>query len=201
MPTWLSALDCSWMKAYVNVRLVVVAACVAAATGTSIFLGGSAIRKTSHSCSNVRDRAATAGCLYCYENRKGRASHKGHRYYRGFTKKTYYTGDPTMKRPAETTAPGGAAPSATDDRFLKLYPTLHTYMTDTTWEDGTSREVSSLSVFVEDGRWKIAINDKDLRRSVYVTGGTFLEAMQAAEKAVASSGCDWRAWNKATKKR
>jgi len=75
------------------------------------------------------------------------------------------------------------------------------FLTDVAYDDGTPRELSTISLFVEDGMFKAALNDKDMRRSLYVTAESMLGALGALEATLLRGGGDWRPWNKATKKK
>lgn len=106
-----------------------------------------------------------------------------------------------MKRPDMKNTDKSEHVPVADDGFTKKYPTLHMYLTDAAWEDGSSRECSTISLFVEEGRFKAAMNDKALKRSVYVAADTLTGVLQALEKAVGSPEADWRAWGKNTRKK
>lgn len=106
----------------------------------------------------------------------------------------------SMKKPTSD-SPKGKGQAAADTKFAEKFPTILEYLTDAKWEDGTDREVSSVTVFVEDGYFKLALNDKDLRRSLYVTGETLEKALLALEKGLNGQTADWRAWNARTKKK
>lgn len=97
------------------------------------------------------------------------------------------------KPPLETTSAGTSVPLS-DEGFMKKHPVLYEYLTDVKWDDGTAREPSTLSLFVEDGRFKAALNDKAMRRSLYVSGDRFQDAILALEKALTGQTPDWRVW-------
>lgn len=99
-----------------------------------------------------------------------------------------------MRRPAASIPPDGSAHQVSDEDFRKRFPTIMEYLTEVTWEDGTARESSTVTTFIEDGLFKCALNDRDGHRSLYVTGDTFKKAMEALEKAVSGTAADWRAW-------
>lgn len=101
-----------------------------------------------------------------------------------------------MKRPNDVTPEGVPQAVASDEKFLRKYPEITAYLSDTSWEDGAAREPSALSVFIEGGMFKVAMNDKDLRRSLYISGVTFEAAMASLETALGKSQADWRSWVK-----
>lgn len=108
---------------------------------------------------------------------------------------------PYVKKPIVSEASGGSKLALADEASLKKYPTLVEYLTTLRWEDGTDRKPSSLSIFVEDGAWKVAVNDKDLQRSLYISGETLQDALGSVEKALRGENADWRAWNAAKGKK
>lgn len=101
-----------------------------------------------------------------------------------------------MKRPENVAkaSKGKGVASCPDADLVKRYPNLIEYLTVTEFEDGSSRERSVLSVFVEDGRVKVCLNDKELERSGYVSGDTLTGVLVALEKALATEGLEWRPW-------
>lgn len=105
----------------------------------------------------------------------------------------YIKREMTMKKPEQQQREKSVGIS-TEDKFAKKFPTIVEYLTTDQWEDGSDRELSSLSMFVEDGKWKAAINDKAMKRSCYVTAESFDDALGRIEKALATSSADWRAW-------
>lgn len=106
-----------------------------------------------------------------------------------------------MKKPDMKVAGGTAsAGSCSDESLNKRCPTIIMYLTDDKWEDGTSREVSQLSLSVRDGSIALALNDKDLKQSLYTQAESLTEALKLMEGALASGKGEWRPW-KAGKKR
>ena len=106
-----------------------------------------------------------------------------------------------VKRPTDSSGHGSSSEALVDAKFCKDFPLLLTYLTDGRWEDGSARILSTISLSVEDGRWKLCLNDKDLRRSLYFTGDTLQDVFRSVEKALGGSSADWRKWNAQTKQR
>lgn len=88
-----------------------------------------------------------------------------------------------------------------DEAFAKKYPQLVMWLTDDRWEDGTARELSSLSVKYQEGTVLMALNDQDGKRTLYKAAGSVAEGFQAVEKALQTGAAEWRAWNHRTKKK
>lgn len=100
-----------------------------------------------------------------------------------------------MKKPEQASAKKQGKHETSDEAFAKKFPTLLEFLTTAEWEDGTARETSTLTVFIEDGAFKVAVNDRDLKQSIYLTGKTLQDALGAAERALGGGTADWRAWS------
>jgi len=79
-----------------------------------------------------------------------------------------------------------------DDGFYARWPHVFDFLAQTKWDDGTDRQVGSVTLFVEDGRPKVCLSDKDADEVCFVTGGGFLEALDAAEAGLRGEALDWR---------
>jgi len=89
------------------------------------------------------------------------------------------------------------APSADKD-FQLLYPALSEYLTCPQYPDGTARQLSTLTIFREDGWWKACLNEKDQGLVMFVAEqgfGTLLEALELLLQE------DRPPWRKSTVKR
>jgi hypothetical protein len=96
---------------------------------------------------------------------------------------------------------GGASGAQASCKTLEGFPTVWEYLTATTFDDGSARETATVSVFVEEGLVKVALNDRAERRSAYVTGSDLRAALKALEGILGAGEVDWRLWsNKAKKK-
>lgn len=104
-----------------------------------------------------------------------------------------------MKRVTPTTAGGVAATPCLDLEFSGAFPELLLYLTDPSWDDGSSRELASLSLTIEGGLFKLALNDRAQHRTMYLTSQSIREGLELMEDNLASGRGDWRAWNVRTK--
>lgn len=104
-----------------------------------------------------------------------------------------------MKRPPTSETPGGVLPPE-DDGFAKKYPQLYEYMTEVTYEDGKSRDTSKVQLIYQEGRIVAALQDVEMKRTLFVSGPSLTRALEALEKAVGLPGADWRAWGGRRKK-
>lgn len=76
--------------------------------------------------------------------------------------------------------------------WVESHPALHEYLTLTEYEPGQPRETAMLLFFVEDGRWKAALQDRQEARSLWVTADTVPAALDALEAILQSGTADWR---------
>jgi hypothetical protein len=90
--------------------------------------------------------------------------------------------------------PKGKKPGLGDVGFVKQFPVLHAFLTEETDEDGKTRAVSKVTVFVEQGQVKASLSDPDNESSLYVSCDTFEAVWGALEARLASGEADWRAW-------
>ena len=104
-----------------------------------------------------------------------------------------------MKRPEATqVARDGMFP---DGKWAQALPTIAEYLSSEAWDDGSSRERSSLSIKVQDGCILAVLQDHEFGRGLYVVGATVDAALKSLEKALQSPSADWRVWKSAKKKK
>lgn len=104
-----------------------------------------------------------------------------------------------MKR-VDSPRPAPAGAGLADAEFAYEHPRLTEFLHDLKWDDGSARESGTISVRIEDGRWNIALNDRDGRSSAYVTAGTLAEGYRMLERGIVAGTLDWRPWNKGKRK-
>lgn len=104
-----------------------------------------------------------------------------------------------MRRPSA--AAGSPSEPPPGGELFSLAPLTLSYLSDCTWEDGTERELGTMTLFVKDGRWRICLNDRALDRVAYLTGDTPEDCVLSLEEQLAADRVDWRrseggAWRK-----
>lgn len=87
----------------------------------------------------------------------------------------------------------GQVRQAVDTVTPERWPVLYHYLTQTTWDDGSPRELASLLVFVDAGTWKAMCKDKDSGRCLWVAAPTFSALWDVMEAALGDPHADWRA--------
>jgi len=106
-----------------------------------------------------------------------------------------------MKKPEAQPQTPGAKAILRDPALNKKFPQLVEHLTCDEWEDGTARETSTISIFAEQGAIKLALNDRAMKRSAYLTAETLEQALHGLETGLAKGTLDWRQWGARTKKK
>lgn len=101
---------------------------------------------------------------------------------------------PLVRRSASSHQRGAAGGSVNDPAALKRWPDLCEFLSAVVWPDGAPRQPGSLSVFVEDGRFKAALHDRDQSLSAYLTSDALLGLLDGLEKHLKADDLDWRPW-------
>jgi len=78
--------------------------------------------------------------------------------------------------------------------LLASRPRLAEYVADAAWEDGTPREVCTLTLSWSQGAPQVSLNDKEEGRSITSTGETIEAALDALEGLLATPSRPWRYW-------
>lgn len=87
-----------------------------------------------------------------------------------------------------------------DELMASRYPTVWSYLSDAVYEDGSSRQTSSLVVFVEDGLVKVCLSDRDQERSAFAAGSCLLDALEAINVGLETNAIQWRRQRQQRKK-
>jgi len=106
-----------------------------------------------------------------------------------------------MKREVTEAREASKGQLPADPWLLNNCPSLVEHMVDVTYDDGALRETSTLTVFIDAGVLKIGLNDRDNRRTLYVSGPDLGAALESLERALKAQTPDWRPWKGADKKR
>lgn len=101
-------------------------------------------------------------------------------------------GDRQVKRPTFGQMNGPTEKPYDDQDFATLFPTLHQYITCTSWEDGKPRTTSTLLFFLENGVMKCCVNDRDNNRSAFFTATTFNDLLLHMETRLSEETADWK---------
>lgn len=72
------------------------------------------------------------------------------------------------------------------------YPNLWAFVTAAAFEDGEPRQTGTLLLFLEQGRLKGCLNDRECGEVCFVTGSTLEDLLGRIEAGLGSSDLDWR---------
>lgn len=84
-----------------------------------------------------------------------------------------------------------AAPKAST--MLAKVPTVREYLSETAYEDGSSRQVSALRITTRGAMWSLTITDPDARARVVMVAGELDKALLALEALLQAPDCPWEA--------
>lgn len=79
-----------------------------------------------------------------------------------------------------------------DPEFLSNFPTVSMYLTQTTYESGSARQLATLTVFLDQGALTLVMNDRDNNRSVFINEASVFSALALLESQLADDSADWR---------
>lgn len=79
-----------------------------------------------------------------------------------------------------------------DPEAFARWPRLMEHLTCDEWEDKTSRDRSTLIVFVEGYRWKVCLSAKSEGEVAFMTGDSLYGALDAIELGLVNDSLDWR---------
>lgn len=134
-------------------------------------------------------------CLLCLVNRRARGNYRGHWGYRPYRRRLRCEMSQFVKRPVTPSGSSGDSDAGVSPAFRAKFPALVEFLTELAFEDGTPREPSTLLTFIEDGVWKLCLNDRALGRTLWVSGDTFTSTVESMERSLEDgTGCWRKAW-------
>jgi len=83
----------------------------------------------------------------------------------------------------------GAVP--VDSEFAARYAAVHEHLT-CDWLEGAARRTSSLTVFVDGGRWKGCLSDRENGLVLFVAADGFGGVLDTLERQIRDGTGDWR---------
>jgi hypothetical protein len=139
-------------------------------------------------------------CGLCYENVRGRASHKGHKRY--VSPRVPRLGPRVVfeLRPREPVGSGAPRPSAGPCPLLLVRPALAAVLLDPVYATGKPRKTSTLLVFVHEGRLKGCLRDRDTEETAWVSADGLEGILDALEAGLQEGALDWRKEGKRQKR-
>lgn len=94
-----------------------------------------------------------------------------------------------MKRKHVASAPGG--PAASVEGLAKL-PQLGEWMTSTTYEDGASRQLPTMTFWCQNGEWKVNLRDRSEGLCLWLSAATWVELVKLINDACQDESYPWR---------
>ena len=97
-----------------------------------------------------------------------------------------------LKKVAESKPEADPKNYAEDPEFAEDFPALSEFLLIRKMDDGTVRQGASLLIFAEDGVWKACLNDRAEERTLWCSGSTFADLLDALEAMLQSDSPQWR---------
>lgn len=98
----------------------------------------------------------------------------------------------SLKKPSTTPLSQPVKVHPISPELESSFPNLYAYMTQESWEDGSTRATTTVLFFFERGEMKLCVSDRDLQRSAFFTGPDFLSLLEIAEASLEGGDTDWR---------
>jgi len=98
-----------------------------------------------------------------------------------------------LTRANQPVAKARGSQKAEDAAFQKKWPTLFDHLTQTTWDDGTARQTSTLLIFAADGMLKALLKDREAVMTLWASAATLETLLGTLERAARDPDAEWRA--------
>lgn len=132
-------------------------------------------------------------CGFCYENVRGRASHRGHRGYRPPAPIRWGCDVLIRKASAAGRSAACSASLGLSGELATRFAAVGEFLTCSEWSKGVPRQTGSLLLCVDQGLLKVWVNDRDGERSAWVSGDSLEAVLDAVERGLREDRLDWRA--------
>jgi len=86
----------------------------------------------------------------------------------------------------------GEALVAADPLFAQKWPNLWLLLSAAKDDAGKPRRAPTVSFLVEDGLWKMGVNERNFQMSLWKAARTFGEVLTALEDCLANGTAEWR---------
>lgn len=96
------------------------------------------------------------------------------------------------KQSAERRVAGVSPLLVKDEKWEKAYPTLWAHLTQVQWDDGSSRQTSSLLVFAGDSTLKAMLRDREAGLCLWVAADSMDKLWKALEGSLNDPQAEWR---------
>lgn len=75
---------------------------------------------------------------------------------------------------------------------LEPFPAVRSFLFDVRWEDGSPRKTGTITLMVDLGVLKAALNCRDTETSTFVSGQTLFQLLESIEKGLGAGTLEWR---------
>lgn len=99
-----------------------------------------------------------------------------------------------LERLADQLKEQGPQAGVVDAGSRKRYPGLVELLTEARLPNGGARELATISIRWADGTWKVAVNEPNIRASLWATGTALDACLDAIESRLQGEAPDWRTW-------
>ena len=99
-----------------------------------------------------------------------------------------------MRKPTRSSGPVLGADVAPPCGLSAKYPSLWHFLADDQWDDGSVRVSGTVTLLVEAGRIKAALNDRDGSRSAFISSDSLETLLGAVDTALEKDRVEWRPW-------
>ena len=92
---------------------------------------------------------------------------------------------------------GGPSPFDDDKPFRIKFPRTWDYLTQDKWEDGSPRQLATVSIFPDGGMFKIMLKDANFGLLLFASADNLTDLWASLEARLIDPGADWRVDRKA----
>jgi hypothetical protein len=78
------------------------------------------------------------------------------------------------------------------EELAKDCPALYEYLTLNRFPDGGERQVATLVLFIEEGRWKGCLSDRETDRTLWKVGDTLGDLLLSMDQEIQEGSAGWR---------
>jgi hypothetical protein len=79
-------------------------------------------------------------------------------------------------------------------KLSERFPCLWRFVADDRWDDGSIRESGTVTLMVDQGWCKAALNDRGQRLVAFVTSDSLEGLLRAVDKGLVDETLEWRPW-------
>jgi len=131
-------------------------------------------------------------CWSCYEGLKGRRGCKNHLAPGGLTPRRMGVWQMAMKKPEVAVGSTSLNPRTEGTEWVTLWPSLWEFLTESTWDDGSKRQLPTLLFFFEEGIWKSCLSDKAMGRTGWCSGVSPEALLTSLDAQIRDDRVEWR---------